>query len=127
MTEDEFREFYLYWMERGLALQLASISEGKTPPGVVEIYDIGGVGLSQIHIIGLMMLSRVLGLGQLHYPANLTKGYLINAPWFIEQGFSLVRPVLSQATIDALSISSTDCKEELLQLMSEAEARTQSI
>ena len=68
-----------------------------------------------------MMLSRVLGLGQLHYPANLTKGYLINAPWFIEQGFSLIRPVLSQATIDALSISSSDCKEELLQLMSEDE------
>jgi hypothetical protein len=41
-----------------------------------------------------------------------------------EQGFALVKPVLSQATIDALTISSSDCREELLSLMTEEELET---
>jgi len=93
VTEDEFRDYYLYWMERGLGLQLASLAAGRPTPGVVEIYDIGGVSFSQLHVSGLMMLSRVLGLGQLHYPENLTKGFLINAPWF-GKGQEQQRPLL---------------------------------
>jgi hypothetical protein len=92
LTEDEFRDYYLFWcagcpifsailsamvmfmlavgtrMEKGLQLQLASIEKGDTPPGCIEIYDISGVGYSQLHISGLRLLSRVLGLGQVHYP-----------------------------------------------------------
>lgn len=120
-TEEQFRDFYLYWMEKGLAMQVASINAGAEPAGVIEIYDIANVGISQLHISGMMLLSRVLGLGQLHYPENLAKGYLINAPWWISQGYSLITPVLSQATVDALSISSDDCREDLLTHMSEEE------
>ena len=34
VTDGEFRDFYLYWMEKGLQLQCDAIAAGKNPPGV---------------------------------------------------------------------------------------------
>eukprot|EP01052_Picozoa_sp_SAG31_P037401 SAG31_NODE_4823_length_2927_cov_3403.860679_6_plen_55_part_00 len=45
---------------------------------------------------GIRSFSSVLSLGQLHYPENLTKGFLINAPWFFSRGYGLVKPMLNE-------------------------------
>ena len=65
-------------MERSLQLQRELTeqrrAEGKSDficQGTLEIYDAGGLSFSQIHVGGLRMLSRVLGLGAAHYPENL--------------------------------------------------------
>jgi len=120
-TEEDIRDFYLYWMEECLVMQANSIADGKDTTGVTEIYDIANVGIRQLHIRAMSVLNRVLGLGQVHYPSNLTKGYLINAPWWISKGYSLVSGVLSEATVSALTISSDNCRDDLLEFMTDQE------
>ena len=38
--------------------------------GTLEIYDAGGLAFSQLHVGGLRLLAKVLGLGTAHYPEN---------------------------------------------------------
>ena len=66
------------WMERSLQLQREITeqrrAEGESDficKGTLEIYDAGGLAFSQLHVGGLRMLARVLGLGTAHYPENL--------------------------------------------------------
>jgi hypothetical protein len=71
-------------MERSLQLQREITeqrrAEGKSDficKGTLEIYDAGGLAFSQLHVGGLRLLARVLGLGAAHYPENLGKA----EPW----------------------------------------------
>lgn len=68
-------------MERSLQLQREITeqrrAEGQADficKGTLEIYDAGGLAFSQLHVGGLRLLSRVLGLGTAHYPENLGEG-----------------------------------------------------
>ena len=100
-TEEEIRQFYLHWMERGLALQKegstrAAAVAGTTTAdsdgdggdatalscrrGMIEVYDAGGLAVSSVYIPGIRLFARVLGLGQDHYPQNLRKCFIVNAP-----------------------------------------------
>ena len=106
LTEAEFTQFFCFWMEQGLMKQREALRSGLTPPGVVEIYDLAGVSLGQMMSGGTKTLGGVLGLGQKHYPENLTRGYLINAPWFFARGFAMVKPLLNESTIEQLRIHS---------------------
>jgi hypothetical protein len=82
VTQEEFTQFFCYWMELGLSKQRASLASGLKPAGVLEIYDLGGVSLSQMMSSGTRTFGSVLGLGQQHYPENLKCGYLIvSAIW----------------------------------------------
>lgn len=117
VDEAQFTQFFCCWMERGLAAQRASIRRGLKPAGVIEIYDLSGVSLYALSSAGTRMFGRVLGLGQQHYPENLTKGYLINAPWFFARGYDMVKPMLNASTVEQLEIFSDDAADALRHLM----------
>eukprot|EP01043_Picozoa_sp_COSAG02_P017927 COSAG02_NODE_824_length_16741_cov_16.319733_6_plen_216_part_00 len=117
VDESQFTQFFCYWMERGLAAQRASIRRGLKPAGVIEVYDLSGVSLYALSSAGTRMFGRVLGLGQQHYPENLTKGFLINAPWFFARGYDMVKPMLNASTVEQLEIFSDDAADALRELM----------
>ena len=107
-SENEITQFYIHYMEQGLSMQRA---RGMTQ--TIEIYDLAGVKSSQVHIGPLNLLSRVLSIGQKHYPENLRKAYVINAPGFFQAGFACVEPVLGSATRSKLRVSQGDLRSEL--------------
>ena len=51
------------------------------------------------------MLSRVLSIGQKHYPENLQKGLFINAPLIFSAAFQVVSSVLSEHTVSKIQIT----------------------
>jgi hypothetical protein len=123
VDESQFTQFFCFWMERGLAAQRASIRRGLKPAGVIEIYDLSGVSLYALGSASTRMFGRVLGLGQQHYPENLTKGYLINAPWFFTRGYDMVKPMLNASTVEQLEIFSDDAADALRELMDSEDLR----
>lgn len=125
-TEEEFQAYYIDMMEVSLRLQNASNSAAvdvseATWYGMVEVYDCSGLSLSQLHPAGLAMLSRVLSIGQQHYPENLRKAYFVNAPFFFSGGFAMVSGALAANTVAKISIRSDDGGDELLETVGGAE------
>ena len=110
-------------MELGLARQRASLAAGLQPAGVTEIFDFEGKGFGALTDTGLRCFGRVLGLGQQHYPENLTKGFLINAPWFFARGYDMVKPMLNASTVEQLEIFSDDAADALRDLMGPEELK----
>jgi len=109
ITEEEFAAFYIDWMEKSLALQREATVEG-----MLEIYDMTGLGPTQVGPTGIGMLTRVLSIGQKHYPENLSSCYIINAPVIFSASWSVLSVMFSATTLDKVVISRDDGGEELL-------------
>ena len=121
-TEEEFESYYVAWMERSLVLQNESNASSIDVPdsswaGMVEVYDMTGLSLSQLYPPGLAMLSRVLSIGQAHYPENLRKLFIINAPYIFSGAFRIIKAGLSAQTVAKMSVDSYDGGEELLDIL----------
>jgi len=137
-TEAEFRQYYLWWMERSLALQAeggaraaaaamasataecgsgASSSSSPSSPmrGMIEVYDCAGLSVATLTLraghTGLLLLKRVLSIGQLHYPENLRLALFINAPLGFASLWALVSSVLSERTVAKIEIRRDDGAE----------------
>ncbi len=96
ITEDELRDFFLYFECRGLGLQNVAFAPGTRSAewaGPVEIYDLKGLSSDQLHLPGLMMLSRVLKVGASLFPDNLGLAVVINAPRIFNFAWQLIRRV----------------------------------
>ena len=67
---------------------------------MVEIYDCANLSVTSLTFgagkSGLMMLKRVLSIGQGHYPENLRTALFINAPLGFASAWSLVSSVLAE-------------------------------
>lgn len=104
LSEDRLRTLYLCMMESGLRLQQEGRSRRRQGPGdemptVYEVYDMDGVGLAHFRIIfALMKFTRVLSIGQAHYPENLRTAFLLNAVRGFELGWNMCRKVLNERT-----------------------------
>ena len=110
-SETDLASFYISFMETTLTRQNAA-----NPPGagsaawraMVEVYDFRGIGLHQLHLPGLRRLSRVLSIGQSHYPENARKIVMINVPTIFYAGWSVVSPVLDVRTREKVEIYADD-------------------
>eukprot|EP00435_Cladocopium_sp_Y103_P064568 s6_g26.t1 len=109
VQEEELRLFWMVWMERSnqqqrQGLGKASGSGSIDPhdmPGTVVIYDLKELHLSQLTscLSGLHSLIKVLGLAEKHYPSNLRKAVVLNAPAvFSRMVWPLVHKVLDAET-----------------------------
>lgn len=122
VSEEDLSRFYVDWMEQTLSRQ-----NEANPPGtrgcewraMVEVYDFRGVGLRQLHLAGLRRLSRVLSLGQAHYPENARKIVMINVPRIFYRGWSIVSGVLDVRTREKVEIRHDDGTEHLRELAGE--------
>jgi hypothetical protein len=120
VTEEQLEAYYIYWMERSLAQQNeanAAVINGAAPGpwrGVVEVHDMSGLGVSQIHLPFLQMLSRVLSIGAKYYPENLRKMYVINAPYVFYGAYEILKKVMRPRTIAKITITAESSTQELL-------------
>jgi hypothetical protein len=117
--EKRMRIFYLWWMETSLSLQrigytmlnnnmkmneemkltakpsstTTTVIPDQPMPQGIEIFDLKGVSWWTLSgaLSGLRMFSRALSVGQDHYPENLRKAYVLNAPSIITILWSVVR------------------------------------
>ena len=128
--EEQMRTFYLWWMETSLSLQRVGYEkEQRETQGEVteemkqgiEIFDLKGISWWRLSgaLSGLKMFSRALSVGQDHYPENLRKAFVLNAPVVITVLWSVVFLVLSARTKAKISISYHGNREGLLVYMTE--------
>jgi len=122
--EDAIKEFYVSWMEWGLALQRKADVAVNRSVGVncnVEIYDCRGVAVGQIASLlpGVRVFARTLSIGQDNYPENLRVCYLLFLPSMISWVVNMVLSVLSEASRAKTVVSSGDCQKELVALLGE--------
>jgi hypothetical protein len=136
VSEEQFSHVYVAWMERTLDLQNQANSVeyrrqlaaragtcGPPAPGrehewmaFIEVHDLSGLGRQQLYMPGVLMLTRVLKLGQGNYPEGLRRCVICNAPWFFSAAWSLISKVLDPATRDKIVISSNVPRDRLLEV-----------
>merc|ERR1711991_578456 len=90
-----------------------------------EVYDLQGIGPSHTSCItGLALMSRILSVGQLHYPENLHKAVILNVPTLaFKMLWPIVEKVLDVRTRQKILMSNRDGREIFTQTlhMSQAE------
>ena len=121
VTEEEFRAYYIHWVDLALRHQKACGNAKQ-----VEVYDLQGLSLSQLHMGGLRMFARTLKVGQDHYMEGLHRCIIINAPRIFSMAWSVVSVVLSERSRAKTVIMSTDGAEYLEGVVGDA-ARVQAM
>lgn len=122
-TEEQVTEFYLNFMEQVLQYQNYANSSPRREEtddkwrGNVEIYDFKGVNRHQLAMHGLLVLKRVLALGQGNYPENLDRTFLINVPWYFSAVWKVISIVLNKRTLEKVVISSGDSRKKITEMM----------
>lgn len=118
-SEEELKEFYIYWMETSLRLQRESIAHRKEAgeaadvKGTIEIYDLTACGRTQLHLPGLNLLAKILAVGTAHYPSNLWKGFVLQTPYIFSWGWKIITPILHAQTRERIKVDSHGCETEL--------------
>merc|ERR1712194_379126 len=102
--------YYLWWMEACLGLQRRghhNIGYRGTMPKCIEIYDLREVSLKRLAtaIPGIRLFARALSVGQEHYPENLRKLFLVNAPKSLAFVWKICFSVLDARTKEKISIA----------------------
>ena len=68
---------------------------------------------------------KILKLGQIMFPDNLAKSYIINAPWFFTAAWRVIRLGVARATIEKVTISRGNCRAEIAELLGSEELADQ--
>eukprot|EP00929_Paragymnodinium_shiwhaense_P063451 TRINITY_DN31690_c0_g1_i1.p1 TRINITY_DN31690_c0_g1~~TRINITY_DN31690_c0_g1_i1.p1 ORF type:complete len:463 (+),score=101.34 TRINITY_DN31690_c0_g1_i1:104-1492(+) len=99
IDEGSIRTLYMAYMEKVVALQRErwlttgahrSVVPGEMPP-MFEIFDFEGFSLSHISCLkGFRLMSRILSIGQDHYPENLRSAVFLNLPGFARKAYNAV-------------------------------------
>jgi len=124
-TEAEIQAYHIAWLERSLALQRESnasrgYGKGAAWQGMLEVYDWTGLSPSHLAPTGLTMLSRVLSIGQRHYPENLQQLFIINAPMISTAAWKVISAGLPSSTNAKIRIL-RDGTDELVAALGDAE------
>eukprot|EP00668_Euglena_longa_P011664 GGOE01014075.1.p1 GENE.GGOE01014075.1~~GGOE01014075.1.p1 ORF type:complete len:280 (-),score=40.83 GGOE01014075.1:276-1115(-) len=124
-TEEELIRFFVFWLEMSNALQCSIIEqrqqEGKpcsSCNGQLEIYDCSGLSLWQVfHVKGIRMFAHIVGLWSQHYPGNMYRGFVINAPSIFNIAWKIIKPAISEQLQSCISIHSDGAEKELAQFL----------
>jgi hypothetical protein len=124
LGEENLQTFYIWWMEAGLGLQRhghRNIFGHGLMPKAIEIYDWQGMNIWRLsrNLSGVRTVARILSIGQKHYPENLRKAFMINAPTTFTLVWRLVSKVLDVETLGKISISSDSHTAELSRYIDE--------
>ena len=107
-SEDEICHLMVLWLETSLRMQGdSSRALGAPCPGVIDVYDCAGFKMSTLlHDVGAARsLSGLLSVGEQHYPENLHKCFVINAPTIAQIVWRLLKPAISAETSRKVCIS----------------------
>jgi len=94
--------FVALWLEAALRLQGESTRAARAPcPGTYDVYDCQGTSmwrLLQDVKATRSALGPCLTLGEAHYPNNLCRCFVINAPPLAAAAWAVAKPFLSERT-----------------------------
>lgn len=118
-------------MERSLCLQRKGRRRrgqtvGEEMPPVFEVYDFEGLGVQHISSImgGVGIMTRMLAIGQKHYPENLRKAVVLHFPSVAESVWRTgVRKVLDKRTQDKIHIFASDGRSSLPAMLGISDAQ----
>ena len=82
-------------------------------PGVLEIHDLSGLSLSQLHIPWLRLTKRMLGVAAENYPEEAAAVVVCNAPAFAAAAWRMIRPALNVNTQKKVQITADGCRSDL--------------
>ena len=107
-SEERLRQYIIMWYERAVQLQRESTeATGATCPGTYDVYDLSGLRLGQFDLRALRGISRVIKVGQTHWPENLRRSFIINTPSFIHGVWRIVRLAIHEKTQQKIVFSTT--------------------
>lgn len=125
ISDEELRDFFLGFHTRGLGLQNLAHPPGTSSSGwcgTLEIFDLRGLSSEQLHLPGLLMLSKVLKLGAHLFCDNLGIAVVVNAPRIFHGAWSLLKRVLPPDTVAKVDIRADDGRDVLADLVGGADA-----
>lgn len=88
--------------------------EDKKWKANIQVINLKGISMGQLHITGLKLLRKVLKLGQGLNPENIDKSYIINVPWFFSGAWGIIKQALNKQILAKITVSSGNCKDELM-------------
>ena len=75
---------------------------------VCRILDLDGLSAKALHRQGISYMRHIIKLGQDNYPEMLGNLYIINAPWIFRTFWAIVKPLLTEGTIERIQILGDD-------------------
>jgi hypothetical protein len=103
--DDALSYLLTIWFLHALHLQ-AKTQATRMCKGTVDIYDCSHLSISVLSEWGaLRTLKKCVGLAQAHFPENLSRCFVINAPRAIAMVWTAVRPLLNERTRHKITIS----------------------
>lgn len=125
-SKKEIGQYYFHFVEKANLLQRISNShpfstntgeESYKSKKMVEIYDFNHLSRKQFSMSGIKVLKDVLGLGQVVFPEQSERAYMINTPFFFSACWSIISRVLDKVTRDKTVISRYGCDKEITELL----------
>lgn len=121
-TDSNVQMFYVTWMELSLQLQrrgrekCGPQGDCDNMPATVVVYNMKDLHLGHVvtAALGLRSFGKILAIIDEHYPENLHKAYIINAPFvFYKVIWPMVRRALDTRTVANIHISADSSTEHL--------------
>merc|ERR1711976_80283 len=97
----------------GLLMQRHGCRQDQLWPGSITVYNISGFNVRQLSscMSGIQTFARIISIAEEHYPKNLRKAAVINAPpFFARTLWPAVRGLLKAETAANVCMSSTGCE-----------------
>lgn len=92
--------------------------ENLPPYGVIcqslVIRDLKGIGVDHMGAQGREIIRKVVSISADNYPEMMNKCYMINAPFVFNTLWYFIKGLLSQRTVDKVSISGANYMQDLL-------------
>ncbi|XP_052073547.1 SEC14-like protein 2 isoform X1 [Mytilus californianus] len=95
-------------------MKLQTKKLGKRVDQIIIIYDLENFGMKHLWKPGMDTVVKFLEMFEDNYPEALKIAFIINAPRFFPVVYKLIRPILSEDTVNKIRIFGTNYKSELL-------------
>ncbi|MDB9787069.1 SEC14 family lipid-binding protein [Bacteriovoracaceae bacterium] len=110
-SEDQIEQFYVKWLEIGLALQ-----RGTEIDGVYEVYDLKGLGIRQFSKTNINLVKKLISIALKHYPEHLAIGSIVNMPRVGRIAWGLVSKILDSDTKLKIRMIDREVESNLIDL-----------
>ena len=104
--EEGLRTYLSLWLARALELQ-AAIQRTRHCKGTYDVYDCQGASWAQMDLGALRTIGKLMAVGEAHFPDNLYKCFVINAPSWASFVWGTIKPFLGESTKRKISISTS--------------------
>jgi len=123
---EQLKRHHVFQIERAEVMKTkASNDAGKQFRKHYVIEDLSNLGWEHVSQNTLDLTKELLRLDESHFPESIIKLYIINAPWAFNAVWKIIKPVLSERTVNKIEILGTDFLPTLLEVVDKNELPVQ--